>query len=148
MFIDDKKAFILAQHPGVLLVTDGGSTNGIGATVWTYAIHLGMKKIVGSRVNAVGGFDGTRPQGVKGGAVNLNCKFAFNTSQPPSFASNWEDIVSQAQTRLKMFGLYEGPVDGTMNPETILGLKAIQLAHGLPTNGELDEATRKAFFIE
>ena len=147
--IDDKKGVILAQHPGVLIVTEVGVTNGIGASVWTYAIHLGMKKIVGAQVHAHGSFDGTNMQGVKTRSVNLNCKFAFNTSQPPPIASNREDIIRQAQRRLKTVGFDPGPETGTMNPRTIEALRSFKLAHGgLPVDGELDEATREALMVE
>jgi len=150
--IDDKQAIIALEHPGVLIVIDG-STNGHASGVWSYAIHLGMKKVVASQVNAFGSLDDTTRLGVKARAVNLKCIFAFNTAQPPSFASSMEDIVRQAQAKLKVFGFYQGPVDGTLNPETRTALRQFQLAEslfveGLSTDGGLDGATRKALGIE
>ena len=71
--IDGLRIPILAQHPGVI-IAGKGSSNGIGASIWTYAIHLGLKKIVASQVNAFGGFLG-KSQGLKTRSVNLKCKF-------------------------------------------------------------------------
>jgi len=46
-------------------------------------------------------------------------------------------------------GFDPGPVTGTMNPRTIEALKWFKQAHGgLPVDGELDEATRKALGVE
>jgi len=148
--IDDKQAIVVQEHPGVLIAIEG-STNGQASGVWSYAIHLGMKKVVASQVNAFGSLDDAK--GVKARSVNLKCIFAFNTAQPPSFASSMKDIVRQAQTRLKVLGFYQGPVDGTLHPETKTALRQFQFAEGLfveglPTDGGLDGATRKALGIE
>jgi hypothetical protein len=76
IFIDGKRGRVLTQHPGVLILSDVSSSNGIGAGVWTYAVQLGMQKIVASQVNAHGGLD--RPmRGVKARSTNLICEFKF-----------------------------------------------------------------------
>ncbi len=145
--IDDKHAYVVVEHPGVLIAIEGG-TSGVASGVWSYAIHLGMERIVASQVNAFGSFADTGLKGVKARSVNLKCAFAFHTDQPPPIASNWEDIVRQAQTRLKTLGFYQGPIDGTVNPKTRDALRFFQLAEGLPMGGELDKATRKALLTE
>jgi hypothetical protein len=77
IFIDGKRGRVLAHHPGVLIVSDMPSSNEVGASVWIYAIQLGMRKIVASQVNAYGGFESPM-RGVKARSTNLACQFEFN----------------------------------------------------------------------
>lgn len=144
--IDDKQAYVILQHPGVLIAIEG-RTNGYASGMWSYAIHLGMKRIVASQVNAAGDFD-PELQEVKARSVNLSCTFAFHAAKPPSVASNWQDIMRQAQKRLKTLGFDPGAVDGVMGPHTQQALRTFQRAHGLSPNGKLDTATRKALGVE
>ncbi len=136
----------MQQHPGVLIAIET-STSGFASGVWSYAIHLGMKKIVASQVNAAG-FSDNLNQSVKARSVNLECIFAFHTTQLPSLPVDWGDIVRRAQKRLKMFKFYKGPVDGILGPKTRDALRWFQRAEGLPQKGELDKATRKTLGVE
>ena len=77
ILIDGKEGRLLAQHPGVLIISDVPVSTGIGAGIWTYAIQLGMKKIVASQVNAHGGYM-PQMQGVKARSTNLDCQFNVN----------------------------------------------------------------------
>ena len=116
IIVGGKRAQIIAQHPGVLIVleTSGGQQgSGFASGVWSYAIHLVMKRIVASQVNAFGTRD-SPDHGVKSRSVNLKCTFTFHATQLTSSAANWQDIVKQAQTRLKMFRFYQGPVNGML----------------------------------
>lgn len=76
VLIDGKRGRVLAQHYGVMILSDEPSSNGVGASVWTYAVQLGMQKIVASQVNAYGGF-GRPNRGVKARSTNLSCRFEF-----------------------------------------------------------------------
>jgi hypothetical protein len=76
ILIDGKRGRVLAQHPGVLILSDVPFSNGIGAGVWTYAVQLGIQKIVASQVNAHGGLDRSI-HGVKARSTNLACEFQF-----------------------------------------------------------------------
>jgi peptidoglycan hydrolase-like protein with peptidoglycan-binding domain len=107
-----------------------------------------MQRIVASQVNAAGSLDNPKLQEVKARSVNLRCTFVFDTAQPPAVASNRQDIVKQAQTRLKALGFDSGPVDGMLGLRTREALRWFQLANGLPADGALDEATRRALGIE
>lgn len=52
--------------------------------------------------------------------------------------------VSQVQKHLQAAGVYNGAIDGVLGPQTREALRQYQARRGLPTTGELDEATRKA----
>lgn len=72
--IDGDSGHVLAEHPGVLIVSDTPFSNGYGAGIWVYALHIGMGKAVASQVNAHGGFE-PEDQGVKARSTELRCKF-------------------------------------------------------------------------
>jgi hypothetical protein len=44
LLIDNKPAYILAQKTGLMIAAEAPAENSNSAGVWTYAIHLGMKK--------------------------------------------------------------------------------------------------------
>lgn len=77
IFIDDKPAYVLAQNSGVIIAAEAPGNNGNATGVWTYALHLGMKKVVGSQVNAAGGFDPAM-RSVKARSTNFDCEFKLN----------------------------------------------------------------------
>lgn len=77
LLIDGKPAYILAQNTGVIIAAEAPAANSNSAGVWTYAIHLGMKKILASQVNAAGNFD-PRTQIIKARTTNFNCDFDLN----------------------------------------------------------------------
>jgi peptidoglycan hydrolase-like protein with peptidoglycan-binding domain len=52
------------------------------------------------------------------------------------------DTVRQAQQKLADEGLYQGPVDGLMGPQTKAALTAYQQKNGLQQTARLDRATR------
>src|SRR5690606_1075691 len=72
--IDEKMGYVLAQNPGLVIVVEAPGNNGNAAGVWTYAIHIGMQKVVGSQVNAYGGY-GAPTSGVKARSTNFDCSF-------------------------------------------------------------------------
>jgi len=51
--------------------------------------------------------------------------------------------VGQAQDRLKAAGFDPGPLDGVFGQRTREALRRYQASRGLPTTGQLDEATRQ-----
>jgi len=77
MQVDGKPALILTQNPGVIIAMETPGNNGYAASVWMYAIHIGMQKVVGSQVNAFGGFE-TGRRGVKARSTNFDCGFQIN----------------------------------------------------------------------
>jgi len=58
------------------------------------------------------------------------------------------DQIRMVQKRLQEENVYPGAVDGMFGPQTQKALVAYQAKHGLPTTGQLDEATRKALGIQ
>jgi hypothetical protein len=58
------------------------------------------------------------------------------------------DQIRIVQKRLQEENVYPGAVDGMFGPQTQRALAAYQAKHGLPTTGQLDEATRKALGIQ
>jgi len=77
ILIDGKPGYVLAQTPAVVIAAEAPGNNGNSAGIWTYALHLGMKKVVASQVNAFGGFDPAR-RGVKARSTNFDCEFKLN----------------------------------------------------------------------
>jgi hypothetical protein len=55
--------------------------------------------------------------------------------------------LHQVQRRLQAAGFYNGPIDGFPGPETRTALRQYQARHGLPTTGEVDEATLRALGV-
>jgi peptidoglycan hydrolase-like protein with peptidoglycan-binding domain len=49
--------------------------------------------------------------------------------------------VKQAQQQLQLAGLYNGPVDGIMDPDTRAALARFQQQNGLPRTQDIDNAT-------
>ena len=64
--------------------------------------------------------------------------------QMPSTMTASELLIMAAQQQLKYSGLYNGPVDGKMGPETQRAFRQFQQQHGLPQSGTLDERTYTA----
>jgi peptidoglycan hydrolase-like protein with peptidoglycan-binding domain len=58
------------------------------------------------------------------------------------------DEVTGIQARLRNLGLYGGPIDGEMGPETEGAIKAFQQSHHLRETGEADQATKNALQTE
>lgn len=80
--IDGKQGCVLVQHPGDLIVSEVPGTNGFASGVWVYAIHLGMKTVVGAQVNGHGHASGPL-QGVKGRTTQMRCDFNYPTQIVP-----------------------------------------------------------------
>jgi hypothetical protein len=76
MQVDGESARILTQNPGVLIIMETPGNNGNAASVWMYAIHIGLQKVVASQVNAFGGFEGGG-RGVKARSTNFECGFVI-----------------------------------------------------------------------
>lgn len=57
-------------------------------------------------------------------------------------------LVKQMQERLAEVGYYEGPISGNFQKYTTRAVKAIQTQNGLPSTGEVDEATWNVIFNE
>ena len=77
--IDGEKIPIIVQCSDVIMAGSSG-VSWLGADVWTYAIHLGLRKIVACQVNAFG-FAGSKLKGVKTRAVELDCVFQIHKSE-------------------------------------------------------------------
>ena len=72
MIIDGKSVEIVARTvDGTILLAIEGGANASAVSAWTYAIHLKLKKIVASQVNAYS----LLGDGVKARSVCLECEF-------------------------------------------------------------------------
>lgn len=58
-----------------------------------------------------------------------------------------KDNIQLLQERLKAEGVYAGPVDGTLNPQTEAALRQYQEKKGIPVSGAADEATLRELQI-
>jgi hypothetical protein len=74
-------------------------------------------------------------------------EITFNDIAIVHFTDNTAQI-KQAQQRLREQGFYRGVIDGLAGPNTTEALRQYQAKHGLPTTGELNEATRKALDVQ
>ena len=52
-----------------------------------------------------------------------------------------KDNLKLVQERLKVEGMYAGPVDGELNAQTEAALRHYQEKKGIPSSGAIDEAT-------
>jgi Putative peptidoglycan binding domain len=57
-------------------------------------------------------------------------------------------LIRQAQERLAAQGFNPGIPDGQMGATTQAAIRQFQRAHGLPTTGDLDDATQRALGVE
>jgi hypothetical protein len=73
--VNGEQAMKVAEHKGVVIVSENPFSNGIGAGIWVYAIQLGLQKIVGSEVYAKGGFSIAGSIGVKTRLTSFDCQF-------------------------------------------------------------------------
>jgi hypothetical protein len=65
-------------------------------------------------------------------------------AERPAALTDSQARIRQAQRQLQEEGFVPGRVDGVLGPQTRVALQQYQAKHGLPTTGELDEATSKA----
>ena len=55
--------------------------------------------------------------------------------------------IMQVQIRLTRLSLYEGPIDGTLNPETVTGVRHFQTLKGMRATGTLATGTLSAMGV-
>jgi len=58
------------------------------------------------------------------------------------------DLIESVQGGLKIWGLYEGEVNGILDQATMRAIGDFQKAHGLAVSGVPSPQTRKALFVE
>jgi hypothetical protein len=68
-------------------------------------------------------------------------------AERPTALTDSQARIRQAQRQLQEEGFAPGRVDGVLGPQTRVALQQYQAKHGLPTTGELDEATSKALGV-
>ncbi len=82
------------------------------------------------------------------GALTQETQQALRQSQPqgPQQAEKAleQNLIRQAQERLKEAGFYAGAIDGAYGPETEEALREYQKAKGLQVTGSLTQETRQA----
>ena len=85
-------------------------------------------------------FVSPRAQDQSGAGVVISGQSAANRSEKNR---NYMPIdINAAQQALKDEGLYQGPIDGAMGPETARALKRFQSDNGLKQTATLDEQTQ------
>jgi peptidoglycan hydrolase-like protein with peptidoglycan-binding domain len=55
--------------------------------------------------------------------------------------------IMQVQRRLTSLSLYEGPIDGKLNPETVTGVRQFQTLKGMRDTGTLAAGTLNALGV-
>jgi peptidoglycan hydrolase-like protein with peptidoglycan-binding domain len=58
-----------------------------------------------------------------------------------------KDNIQLLQKRLQAEGVYTGPIDGTLNPQTEAALRQYQEKKGLPVSGAADDETLRELQI-
>jgi peptidoglycan hydrolase-like protein with peptidoglycan-binding domain len=58
-----------------------------------------------------------------------------------------KDNIQLLQKRLQAEGVYTGPIDGTLNPQTEVALRQYQEKKGLPVSGAADDETLRELQI-
>jgi hypothetical protein len=81
-------------------------------------------------------------------ALELSAKSAADSGyllfwRPDTPHSQGLELTS-AQQDLQALGLYPGPIDGVVGPQTVLAVRAFQASVGMPQTGHIDAAT---FFL-
>jgi peptidoglycan hydrolase-like protein with peptidoglycan-binding domain len=75
------------------------------------------------------------PNGITPGLTDPTAVGPANAAAPSA------DQIRQIQQQLQAQGLYNGPIDGRMGPQTEAGLSRFQQQNGLPQTNSLDQAT-------
>jgi peptidoglycan hydrolase-like protein with peptidoglycan-binding domain len=81
-------------------------------------------------------------------AANPDQAGAGRRSRGPEPLIPEASIIRRVQWQLQEAGFDPGPVDGKMGTQTRLALRQYQTRQGLPTTGELDDATRRALGLK
>lgn len=84
------------------------------------------------------GMGGTAPA-VNSPSTSSSASDAMNPGQGGEATAS---EIKQAQQQLKSQGLYNGPIDGVLGPDTKTALSKFQQSNGLPQTASLDQATR------
>lgn len=84
---------------------------------------------------------GAQPQPATGQAPPDQMRQGLNTQPASQPSTSGNEQVRQAQHQLQAAGLYNGPVDGMMDPDTRAALARFQQQHGLRRTQDLDPAT-------
>ena len=58
------------------------------------------------------------------------------------------EVVLNIQRRLETLGVYGGPIDGIMGPQTALAIDVFKIKTGLPLESQLDDETLQAMGLE
>lgn len=75
----------------------------------------------------------------------IKCYDVLKTEETGVYA---DATYSEVQTRLKQWGYYNGPINGTLDNATIEAIKYFQSKHGIAQTGKLDVATANALGIQ
>jgi peptidoglycan hydrolase-like protein with peptidoglycan-binding domain len=105
------------------------------------AVIIGAVALVGLSVR----WQANAPQGRLGPSEaqqNRAQEHAVHKSVPPQQLS--EPQIRRYQEQLEAEGFPTGAEKGTITPQTEAALRAYQQKYGLPTTGELDDATQRS----
>ena len=58
------------------------------------------------------------------------------------------EVVLNIQRRLETLGVYAGPMDGIMGPQTALAIDVFKIKSGLPLDSQLNGETLQAIGLE
>jgi peptidoglycan hydrolase-like protein with peptidoglycan-binding domain len=82
----------------------------------------------------------------KGGAQVPGANVPASSASAQGAVNPSKDDILQAQQQLRAQHLYNGPIDGMLNPQTKHALSAYQKKNGLGRTATLDQATRRSLF--
>ena len=89
--------------------------------------------------------------GIGGAALDFSADADDAPNAAPGPSHHWlnaanlsKDDIRWAQRRLDMIGLYDGPLDGVVGPETKRAILGFQKSNSLERTGRLDQQTADA----
>ena len=65
-----------------------------------------------------------------------------------TYSSVSSEVVLNIQRRLETLGVYGGPIDGILGPQTALAIDVFKIKSGLPLDSQLDGETLQAMGLE
>ena len=86
----------------------------------------------------------TAPGSTAPGSTSSMPAAPMNSASPQASAAPSKDQIELAQRQLRSQGLYPGPVDGVIGPQTEQALGEYQQKHGLTETARLDSDTMRS----
>lgn len=139
----------------------GLDANGCHAGSKPYHCHRAPSEMVGNRLRCDLGSRSKECIGSSSYSTSSSVRTSpgdARASSPPqsnpysakamSYSSVSSEVVLNIQRRLETLGVYGGPIDGIMGPQTALAIDVFKIKSGLPLDSQLNGETLQAMGLE